>query len=96
MMQAEQNRQRMLLGESVIVADTDGGAVLLEVEAGTYFGLDEIGTRIWHLLGEGLSDDEIVAQLVAEYDVEPGVLHGDLARFYSLLTAKGLLRAADR
>jgi hypothetical protein len=85
----------MRLGESVIAADTEGGAVLLEAGAGTYFGLDELGTRIWHLLGEELNNDEIVSRLLEEYDVEASVLYADLARFYDLLVEKGLARAVD-
>ena len=95
MTQAEQTRQRLLPGETVITADTEGGAVLLEAEAGAYFGLDEIGTRIWHLVGEGKSDDEIVASLLEEYEVEPAVLRKDLAAFYSALKARGLVHTAD-
>ncbi|MCC6433386.1 MAG: PqqD family protein [Gemmatimonadaceae bacterium] len=95
MTQAEQTRQRLLLGDTVITADTEGGAVLLEAEAGTYFGLDEIGTRIWHLVGAGKSDDEIVASLLEEYDVEASVLRHDLARFYRMLEERGLVKDAD-
>jgi hypothetical protein len=43
--------------------------VVLNIERGMYFGLDEVGTRIWSLLGEGRSLGDVVATIVDEYDV---------------------------
>ena len=60
---------RVRISEHTLFQELSGETVLLELSHGVYFGLDEIGTRIWQLLGEGRSLQETVAALVAEYDV---------------------------
>ena len=47
----------------------NGDAVLLHLGRKTYYSLNETGARIWRLLGEGLTLDEISQGLEAESDV---------------------------
>jgi len=35
------------VGKDVVFRELDGEAVILNLETGTYFGLDTVGTRIW-------------------------------------------------
>jgi hypothetical protein len=95
--QAEDGPSRTAANESVVAAELDGEAVLLNVDTGIYFGLDSVGTNIWKLLcdGDGVADDEIVGRLSAEYDVEPDQLRVDVAEFLGLLVSKGLARTVD-
>jgi hypothetical protein len=60
---------RVKISEHTLFQELGGEAVLLELSRGVYFGLDEVGTRIWGLLGGGRSLQETVAALVDEYDV---------------------------
>jgi hypothetical protein len=60
---------RIRISEHTLFHELTGETVLLELSRGVYFGLDEIGTRIWQLLGEGRSLQETVAVLVDEYEV---------------------------
>ena len=43
--------QRLRGPNDVIYRDLDGGAVILNLKTGTYFGLDTVGTRMWALIG---------------------------------------------
>ena len=54
--------------------------VLLDVERGRYFALNEVGSRIWALVCEGVPFGEIVDRVCAEYDVgrERGERDADL------------------
>lgn len=89
-------RQRLTANETVVGAELDGEMVLLDTESGVYFGLDELGARIWRLLADGADTETIATALLADYDVEPARLRGDLADFCELLLAKGLARIAAR
>lgn len=60
---------RVRISEHTLFHELSGETVLLELSRGVYFGLDEVGTRIWQLLGEGRSLQDTVAALVDEYDV---------------------------
>ena len=41
---------RVTIPETVLFRDLDGEAVLLDTVSGRYFGLNEVGTRMWALL----------------------------------------------
>ena len=43
--------------------------VLLDVERGRYYALNDVGSRIWALVCEGVPFGEIVDCVCAEYDV---------------------------
>ena len=60
---------RVRISEDALFQELSGETVLLELSRGVYYGLDDVGTRIWQLLGEGRSLAETLAALVAEYDV---------------------------
>ncbi len=82
---------RMNVAPSVVCAELDGEAVLLDVESGVYYGLNVIGTRIWQLLVQGLDEETIYRQLLREYDVEPVRLQCDVSDFLASLAERGLL-----
>lgn len=66
-------------------------AVVLNLSTGMYFGLDSVGTRIWHLLAEHGSSEPVVNALLAEYDVEEGRLRRDVEALLQQLLDKGLV-----
>jgi len=82
---------RVRINEDVAFGDLDGELVLLNLRTGVYFGLDPIGTRIWHLLRAGEPLEAIVAALVAEYDVTAARSEADLLRFVGLLRENQLV-----
>ncbi len=84
--------RKLVVNESVVYAELDDEAVLLDVETGVYFGLNAIGTQIWNALRQGASPAEIVQRVLAEYEVEPLALQADVAEFLATLQARGLIR----
>lgn len=77
--------------DNVLFQEVDGEAVLLSLDEGCYYGLDELGTRIWKLIHQDLDRDQVVAAIVAEYEVEPEQARGDLDAFLSDLRESGLI-----
>ena len=69
----------------------DDETVLLNLESGLYFGVDQVGQRIWQLVGEGESLRSIVDRIVAEYEVEATQAATDVLDFATMLVEKGLL-----
>lgn len=88
-------QRRIVIDESVTWANLDDEAILLNVKTGIYYGLDDVGTRIWRLLIQGATESEITSQLLTEYDVEPDRLRRDLFQLIGQLSAKGLVRISD-
>jgi hypothetical protein len=74
----------------VAFRELDGEMVLLDLAKGTYFGLDQVGARIWTLIGDRASLSTVFETLAAEYEVAPLVLERDLLALVDDLCAKGL------
>ncbi len=66
------------LSETAVFRDLDGEAVILDLESGTYFGLNAVGTRVWQLLERHDRLKAVFDALSAEYEVDPGQLERDL------------------
>jgi PqqD family protein of HPr-rel-A system len=79
------------ISPNVVFRDLDGEAVLLDLSSGTYFGLNEVGTRVWQLLHDGRDEAQIVATLAAEYDAAPAVIASDVARLLGDLRSRRLI-----
>jgi hypothetical protein len=77
--------------EDVFFQDLNGESVILEVASGKYFGLDEIGTRIWNLLAEHKALQPAYEILLAEYEVDPARLESDLIAMVQKLVEKELM-----
>jgi hypothetical protein len=83
---------RVTVPESVLFRDLDGEAVLLETASGRYYGLDEVGTRMWSLLQIHGEIGAVCRALLAEYDVSEERLRADLEKLVETLVARGLLK----
>lgn len=75
----------------VIYRGVDQETVVLNLETGVYFGLDDVGARIWQLIVERGSLRAVRAALVDEFDVSAEALDRDLIAFVTELHAKGLI-----
>lgn len=76
---------------SVATADLGGESVLLDPVSGRYFGLNEVGTRIFELLSEPHTVSDLVSVLVQEYEVSEAQLSRDVEQFVSEMIARGLV-----
>jgi hypothetical protein len=86
--------QAFAASPAVVFRQLEDGAVLLDLESGVYFGLDEVGTRVWTLLLERGTPAAVCDALREEFEVDPGVLAGDVLRLVGELQQNGLVRAA--
>jgi hypothetical protein len=53
----------------IIEAEIEGEVVALNIETGTCYGLNPVGSRIWHLLAISPRISDICQTLLAEYSV---------------------------
>ena len=84
--------QRVVVPDFVLFRELDGEAVLLNLNDESYFGLDDVGTRMWSVLQESLTIADAFERLRAEYDVDAGQLQGDLIELIQTLAAHGLVQ----
>jgi hypothetical protein len=82
--------------DEVLFREVAGEAVILNLETGKYYGLNEIGTRMWTLITEHGCLQPVYNALLEEYDVHEERLQSDLLELVDDLVARGLLMANDR
>lgn len=80
--------------EGVLARVVGGEMVVLDVDRGLYYGLNEVGTLAWTLWVEGLTLGEAEARLSETYEVDAETLRADLLRLLKDLIANGLIDVA--
>jgi DNA-binding CsgD family transcriptional regulator len=83
--------QRLTVPSEVMARQVGDETVLLDLASGNYFGLDEVGARIWQLLVDGKAPAEICEILLVEYDTSREMLENDVGRLLKELAAHGLV-----
>ena len=78
----------------ILAANVDGELVMMSMEAGNYYSIGGIGTLVWELLAEPKSMDELVDNVVADYDVERERCAADVAVFVDELLGLKLIESA--
>jgi hypothetical protein len=77
--------------EHVMFQELNGEAVLLNLHNEMYYGLDEVGTRMWQLLTTSDSVQAALDTMLHEFDVSPETLEKDMSRIINELLEQGLL-----
>jgi hypothetical protein len=65
--------------------------VLLRLDDGGYYALDEVGAMIWELCDGARAVGDIVAALCAEFDTPEGTVTADVLEFIGELRRERLL-----
>lgn len=82
----------MRLRTSDISARTIGGeTIVLDLPNSQYFAITGVGSRVFELLGEERSLDDLVATVVAEFEVDDATARRDVTAFVGRLRDAQLL-----
>lgn len=76
---------------NVLMQELKGESVLLNLQTERYFGLDDVGTRMWEVLSKSESLKQARDTLLNEYDVDPKQLENDLRTLVEKLSKNGLI-----
>jgi hypothetical protein len=69
----------------------NGESFLLNIQTECYFGLDEVGSRMFELLSQGLPIGSAFQRILLEYEVDAETLRLDFDVLITQLLNKGLL-----
>ncbi len=86
-----ESRRGYAVPERVLFRKLDDEIVLLDLDSGEYFSLNDTGARVWELVGEGLAAEEIADRLAREFAVTPEVAIEHVRDLCTELLAAGLL-----
>jgi hypothetical protein len=90
-----QGRRTIRVNPSTLHREIQGEGVLLQLDTGEYFGLDEMAERMWALLVEFGDLAVVEARLLEEFEVDPETLSGDLDRLVDALLQRQLVDVAS-
>lgn len=89
---------REITTTSVVVASSDqvssdlaGESILMSLRTGMYYGLDEVGARVWELVREPRLVSDIRDVIAGEYEVERDRCERDILGLLRELAAQGLI-----
>jgi hypothetical protein len=79
---------------SVLTADVDGEVVMMSIEQGRYFGLDDIGSDIWQRIEPPCSFAVLIDRLAADYDADRATIAADVQTLLGRMAAQDVVRLA--
>jgi len=74
----------------VLVQEADADAVLLDVDTGSYFALNEVGGRVWSLC-DGRTVSDIIDAICAEFDAPLEMIRADVLELLGALADEKLV-----
>ena len=86
---------RLEVSSSVVTREIGGEIVLMDLDSGTYFGLDSVGARAWLAIEDGQTIEDLCTQLEQEFEVSPEQLRQDISALVSKLLEHNLVTAKD-
>ena len=84
-MSEQENNSAIKVAKGVRETVNQDGAVLLDIEQGLCFSLNPVGTKIWEMVKDGQSQDEIADALEKEFPLPRTQLVGDICDFLQQL-----------
>ena len=84
-MSEQVNNSAIKVAKGVRETVNQDGAVLLDIEQGLCFSLNPVGTRIWEMIKDGRSVDEIADALEEEFRLPRTQLLTDVSDFVNQL-----------
>ena len=89
---------RVTIPDNVLFQELKGESVLLNLANDRYYGLDDVGTRMWRLLAEHRNPSTVVQHLLNEYagEVDQATVERDLCELIEKLAAVGLITVHEQ
>jgi len=79
----------------VFASHIDDEVVMMNIQSGKYYGMDTIGSRIWELINEKIQVQQVVDQLLDEYDVSEEQCKNDVLEFLDELNENKLVEVLE-
>ncbi|MFC1638852.1 PqqD family protein [Patescibacteria group bacterium] len=92
------DKQTYKTNDAKVISEVlDGETILINLETGNYYSMNDTGSTVWKLLQVGSGVDGMKAALVAGYEVDDSAAAKDLQAFLDTLQADELIvaQAAD-
>ena len=82
---------RVTMVPDTLFQDMDGETVFLSLASGEYYGVDDVGSRMWQVLEASTDVETAATQLLREFRVDEETLRADLAALIEKMREAGLV-----
>src|ERR1700688_1659703 len=76
---------------SVLTAEVDGEIIMMSIQQGRYFGLDDIGSDIWKRIEQPCSCASLIDRLAADYDADRATIAADVHALLGRMAAQDVV-----
>ena len=87
---------RVARNDAIIFTEFGDTVVMMDVENGSYYELNPVGSRIWALTETGPRVADVCEALVAEYEVAPEACGNEVRAFLEELHSREVIRVPLR
>jgi hypothetical protein len=77
---------------SVLTAEVDGEIVMMSIEQGRYFGLDDIGSDIWKRIEPPCSFASLIDGLAVDYEADRATIAADVQNLLGRMVEQDVVR----
>ena len=84
---------KVTIPAQVMAREVGDETVILDLANGTYYGLDPVGARIWHLMAEGQTLTQVCEVMLSEYEVTRENIERDVLALVQTLLERKLVSA---
>ena len=88
---SEQPKFEVTGGASIDDTDLDGEKVMMNLDKGEYFMMNEVGSRIWEIISEPVNVKGIIDTLRSEYEVDEETCKDTVVEFLGRLNNADLI-----
>ena len=79
--------------DSIPATELDGELMMMSVDSGEYYAINEIGSSVWGLIEEPKSVSELCSQLREQFEVDADECIADVLEFLAKATELGIIIA---
>jgi len=80
--------------DAQVSTDLQGETIILQLESGNYFSLNEVGVVVWRELDQPRTVAQLCAKVLAEYEVDEAECARDVGALIERLIAEHMLEVA--
>ncbi len=83
--------KKIKISDSVLFQEIDNEYVLLNMKTELYFGLNDIGAKVWQIISQEGTTDTLIEKIMSEYDVPADTLRTDISQLLNELKKEQLI-----
>ena len=84
--------ERFIQNKAIVQSKIGEEVVMLDMESGFYFGLNSAASVIWGLLADEIGFEQLIDQLMAQFEVERSLCEADTQELLEQMLEKNIIR----